>query len=206
MSKLPLPPSPERLTAIGTDERVVPARTALFRIYFPSGPWPGTWDSFRYYGPLNDRFDHHLPPPHTQERGIIYLARHPGTCLAEVFQAKRRIDVDTGQPMLVGFRAARGLRLLDLTGLWPTRAGASMALNSGPRPRARRWARAIYEAFTSVDGLLYGSSMAGNAECLACFERAADAMPAQPEVHRSLSDPLLRDFLRRVAIALGYGL
>jgi hypothetical protein len=55
-------------------------------------------------------------------------------------------------------------------------------------------------------GLLYGSSMASNADCLACFEPATDAMPSQPEVHRSLSDPLLRKFLRRAAITLGYGL
>lgn len=206
MPKLPLPPSPERLAEIGAEEQIVPARTALFRIYFLGGPWPGVWNEFRQFGPLTGRFDHHLPPPHFQERGIMYLARHPRTCLAEVFQAKRRIDTDIGQPMLVGFRPMRDLRLLDLTGLWPTRAGASMALSSGPRPRAQRWAQAIYEAFAGVDGLLYGSSMAGNAECLACFERIADAISAQPEVHRPLSDPLLRDFLRRAAIALGYGL
>jgi hypothetical protein len=48
--------------------------------------------------------------------------------------------------------------------------------------------------------------MASNADCLACFEPATDAMPSQPEVHRSLSDPLLRKFLRRAAITLGYGL
>ena len=82
----------------------------------------------------------------------------------------------------------------------------AMALNSGPRRCAQRWARAICEAFTSVDGLLYSSSMAGNAECPACFEGATDAMPAQPKVHRSWWDPLLRDFLRRATIRLGYGL
>src|SRR5919204_4507414 len=131
MPKLPLSPSPERLAEIGADERVVPAGTALFRIYFLGGPHPGTWDTFRYYGPLVGRFDPPLPPPHPQERGVMYLARHPRTCLAEVFQVKRRVDVLTGQPMLVGWRLGRDVRLLDLTGLWPTRAGASMAINSG---------------------------------------------------------------------------
>jgi hypothetical protein len=167
---------------------------------------PANWRGFRHDGPVNGRFDHHLPPPRLQERGMMYLARLPRTCLAEVFQAKRRIDVATAQPMLVGFRLTRDLRTLDLTGLWPTRAGASMALSSGPRPRAQQWARAIYEAFPGLDGLLYGSSMAGNAECLACFEQAADAVPPHPDVHRPLADPLLRDLLRRAAIVLGYGM
>lgn len=206
MPKLPLPPLPARLVEIGAEERAVPAGTALFRVYFLSGPHPGTWNGFRHYGPLSGRFDHHIPPSQSQERGIMYLARHPRTCLAEVFQARRRIDVATREPMLVGFRLVRDVRVLDLAGLWPTRAGASMALTSGPRPRAQRWARAIYEAFPAIDGVLYGSSMAGNTECLACFERAVNAISAHPEVHRPLADPVLRDLLRRAAIALGYGL
>jgi hypothetical protein len=204
--KLPQPPPAARLAEIGAEERVVRLGTALFRVYFLGGAHPANWRGFRYYGPVRGRFDHHLPPPRLQERGIMYLARHPRTCLAEVFQAKRRIDVETAQPMLVGFRLTRDLRMLDLTGLWPTRAGASLALSSGPRPRAQQWAQAIYQAFPDLDGLLYGSSMAGNAECLACFERAADAVPPHPDVHHPLADPLLRDFLRRAAIALGYGM
>ena len=206
MPKLPLPPPAARLAEIGADEQIVPSGTPLFRLLFLGGPYPGSWNRFRHYGPLQGRFDHHLPPPRLQERGIMYLARHPRTCLAEVFQAKRRIDVATGQPVLVGFRTARALRMLDLTGRWPTQAGASTALNSGPRPRAQRWARAIYLAFPAIDGLLYGASMAGNAPCLACFERAADAIPASLEIHRALVDPLLRDLLRRAALTLGYSL
>jgi hypothetical protein len=178
----------------------------MFRVYFVGGAYPGPWNGFRYYGPLRGRFDHHLQPARLQDRGILYLARHPRTCLAEVFQVRRRIDVVTSQPILVGVRPARDLRLLDLTGLWPTRAGASMALNSGPRPRAQRWARAIYEAFPGLEGLLYGSSMAGNAACLALFERAADALPGNPELHRPLSDPTLEHLLLRAADSLGYEL
>lgn len=136
----------------------------------------------------------------------MYLARPPRTCFVEVCQAKRRVDVDTGRPMLVGFRPVRDLRWLDLTGRWPTRAGASMVLNSWPRPRAHCLARAMYETFAGINGLLYVSSMAGNTDCLASFKRAADAMPLHPEVHRSLSEPFLRDFLRQAAIALGYGI
>jgi RES domain len=206
MPKLPLPPPPQRLAEIGADERIVPAGTILFRIYALGGIHPTSWDAFRFYGPVAGRFDPHIPPPHAQSRGVMYLASHPRTCLAEVFQTKRRIDVTTAEPMLVGFRLARPVQLLDLTGLWPTRAGASAAINSGPRPRAQRWARAIYEAFAGLDGLFYASSMAANAACLALFERAIDAIPAEPELHRPLADPLLRSFLRRAAIAFGYRL
>jgi hypothetical protein len=194
------------LASIGADTTILAAGTPVFRVYFAAGPYPGAWNSFRHYGPLRGRFDHHLPPPRFQERGILYLARHPRTCLAEAFQATRRIDVANGQPMLVGFRHARDVCLLDLTGLWPTRAGASMALNSGPRPPAQRWARAVYVAFPAIDGVLYGSSMAGNAPCLALFERAADAFPPNPELHRPLSDPTLETLLLKAAAALGYDL
>jgi hypothetical protein len=192
------------LEGLGADTTDLAAGTAVFRVYFAAGPHPGAWNNFRHYGPLRGRFDHHLPPPRLQERGILYLARHPRTCLAEVFQTTRWIDVDTGWPMLAGFRLARGVRLLNLTGLWPTRAGASMALNSGPRPRAQRWAQAIYEAFPVIDGVLYGSSMTGNAPCIALFERAVDALPTNPELHRPLSDPTLESLLVRSAASLGY--
>jgi hypothetical protein len=136
----------------------------------------------------------------------MYAAFHPRVAVAEVFQKKRRIDVSTAEPMLVGFRLVRAVRLLDLSGLWPTRAGASAAINSGPRPRAQRWARAIYEAFPKLEGVLYASSMAGNAPCVALFERAAAAIPSMTAFHRPLADPLLRGFLRQAAVSLGYGL
>jgi hypothetical protein len=199
-----MPPAPAALARIGAETIALAAGTPVFRVYFAAGPHPDAWNSFRHYGPLRGRFDHHLPPPHLQERGVVYLARHPRTCLAEAFQTTRRIDVFTGQPTLVGFRVVRNLLLLDLTGLWPTRAGASMAISSGPRPRAQRWAQAVYEAFPDMDGVLYGSSMAGNAPCLALFERAADALPRNPDLHRPLSDPTLEPLLLRAAGALGY--
>ena len=136
----------------------------------------------------------------------MYVAWHPRTCLAEVFQAKRRIDVLSRSPLLVGFEVARSLRLLDLTGLWPARAGASTAISSGPRPRAQAWARRIYEAYPWLDGIFYGSSMDGNAPCAALFERAVDALPASPRLHRALVDPLLRPLLQRAALELNYDL
>lgn len=206
MAKLPNPPDPARLPAHGADVRVVPQGTALFRVYFLGGSYPGSWNGFRHYGPTNARFDHHLPPARVQTRGIMYLADQPVTCLAEVFQAKRRIDPTTSQPMLVLMNVARDLDLLDLTGYWPTRAGASMAISTGPRNRARLWAQAIYLTYPDLEGLYYASSMGAGRPCVALFERAAGAIPPHPVSHRGLSDPLLRPLLQHAAARLNYDL
>lgn len=206
MPKLPLPPVPARLAQLGADTTVVPVGTTLARIYFAGGPYPSAWNGFRHYGPLRGRFDAHLPPGPLQQRGVMYVADSLLTCMAEVFQAKRRIDVLTGHPMLATFALAHDVPLLDLTGLWPTRAGASAAIHSGPRPRAQAWARAIYDAFPHIEGVLYSSSMNANQPVVALFERAMAALPPLPASNDALNDPLLRALLLRFATRLGYGL
>jgi hypothetical protein len=207
VAKLPWPPPPDRLASIPADWRVVPSGgTALFRVYRRGGPNPATWNGFRFYGPLNARFDPHDPPPRLQSRGVLYAATLPAAALAEFFQTRRTINARHRQPWLVGFTLIRDVRLLDLTGLWPTRAGASMALGSGPRPRARAWARAIYSAYPQAEGVWYGSSMHANTPCLALFERAQDALAPRPQVHRALADATLRSFLANVAADLSFRL
>jgi hypothetical protein len=163
--------------AIVADVRVVPSdRTTLFRVYRRGGPHPTNWNTFRFYGPLSGRFDPQELPPRLQERGVLYAATLPDAALAEFFQTRRTINTRHHQPWLVGFTLLRELRLLDLTGLWPTRDGASMAISSGPRPRARAWARAIYDAYPEIEGVWYGSSMHASTPCVALFERAGDAL------------------------------
>jgi hypothetical protein len=203
MPKLPNPPSP---LATALASATLAAGTQLFRIYFAGGSHPGGWNGFRYFGPTNARFDHHDPPRRVQTKGIFYAARDPVTCLAEVFQATRVIDRAGNAPWLVGFEITRDVVLLDLTGTWPTRAGASMAINSGPRPKARAWSRAIYAAYPRVEGLFYGSSMHANRPSYALYERALSALPSAPMFHRALSDPSLLRRLNAAATALGYGL
>lgn len=201
MAKLPEPP--RRLT-IPAALRVLPARTTIWRVYFAAGAHPTTWRDFRWFGPANSRFDHHDNPARVQSKGVLYGAMEPITCLAEVFQATRTIDRDANAPWLVAFVTARKLQLLDLTGTWPTRAGASMAIHSGPRPRARRWSRAIYDAYPDVEGLWYASSMHANRSSLALYERGQAAIPAAPLFHRALSDPALLPRLSAAAMTLGY--
>jgi hypothetical protein len=114
------------------------------------------------------------------------------------------IDRARNDPWLVGFRLARSLTLLDLSGTWPTRAGASMALNSGARDRARLWSQRVYEDYAGVEGLLYPSSMDANEPTLALYERAEAALPDRPLLHRALSDPGLGDVVLGAAHLFNY--
>jgi hypothetical protein len=186
---------------------LLPAGTRVFRTFFLGGAHPTSWNQFRAWGPTEARFDHHLPPPSLQAREILYGALGPEaglTTLAEVFQETRVVDRSLKAPCLVAFDTGVDLRLLDLTGTWPTLAGASMALASGLRARARRWSQAIHLAFPSVDGLLYGSSMNGNQPCVALYERARRAMPAHPSFNRMLTDPILLTTLKNACAQINY--
>ena len=159
MPNFPEPPRTRSLAKIPPLKKALPAGTLLWRIIFQSGEHADTWNAFRHFGPADGRFDHHLPPPRVQNRGILYAAIQGPTCFAEFFQETRVIDRVRRSPALVGFPLRRAVPLLDLTGAWPTRAGASMAIHSGPRARARRWSQAIYEAYPRIEGLFYCSSM-----------------------------------------------
>ena len=208
MDKLPPPPPPHELARrLSADVVAVTRATPLFRLYAAAGPHPVGWDTLRAFGPLSTaRFDHHVPLPAVQERAIVYLGLAIRTCVAEVYQDERTVDRRRRAPWLVGFRLRREVRLLDLSGTWPTRAGASQALNTGRRDRARAWARAAYDAYPDVEGLWYPSSMDGGQPAVALTERAADAVPRRPDLHVPLTHPGLEVPLARMARALGYAL
>ena len=210
MAKLPEPPPKATLESISPAVATLQAGTKLWRIYFRDGKYPSTWDQMRHYGPVGSaRFDHHLDPPRAQERGILYAA--PGddaiaTCLAEVFQDTRLVDTRRNEPRLAAFALARDVSLLDLGGKWPTLAGASANINSGPRPRCRRWSRTIYNAYPKLMGLYYASSMNGNEPAVALYERASKAIARLPLFNRPLSDATLLLPLENKAAELGYDL
>ena len=206
MAKLPrrpedLPPLRRR------DLHPIRAGARPWRIYFAGGPHPTTWNEFRRFGPLElARFDHHLPPPRQQDRAIVYAANKAPTCLAEVFQSTRTINRDRREPWLVCFELVRRVTLLDLSGDWPTRAGASQALNSGSREAARAWSRKIYDQYAEIEGLWYPSSMHGRNFAIALYERASSAVPSATLFHQPLNDPRLLGRLRRVAADINYQL
>lgn len=213
MAKFPEPPDVAFLRALTPVTQNIPAGTVVARIFFSSGDHPTTWDAFRYFGPTNSRFDHQLcdknNQPFFQERGIMYLAvgaESIPTCLAEVFQTVRIIDRFAKNPILTGFELAESINLLDLSGPFCTAVGASTAINSGSRIRARRWAQQFYAAYPEIDGILYGSSMYGNSPAIALFERAARAIPSRPVFHRALQDSLLDNVLTETARKINYNL
>ena len=206
MTKFPEPDA-DRIRSLAPIVQVAPAGVLLWRVYFRGGAHPATWDAFRHWGPVRAaRFDHHVPPPRLQDRAISYVATRPHTAIAETFQHGRTIDRHRGQPWLVAFRLTLALDLLDLGSTWSTAAGASMAIASGPRPRAQRWSRTIYEVYSGLHGLWYPSSMYANQPALALYERARGAVPATPELDRPLADPGLLPALRRLATEIGYHL
>jgi RES domain len=210
VAKLPEPPPVAALRRIPPAVATLLAGTKLCRIYFRGGRYAATWDQMRYYGPHGSaRFDHHLDPPGAQDRGILYAATGDdaiATCVAEVFQDTRLVDTRRNEPWLAAFTLMEDVALLDLTGKWPTRARASANINSGPRPRCRRWSRVIYDAYPDLNGLYYASSMNGNEPAVALYERATNALPRSPVLNRPLSDAPLLIPLERIAAELGYDL
>jgi RES domain len=205
VAKLPRPAILPPLEA--EDLRILPAGTVLWRVYFAGGGHPSSWGEFRDFGPVKAaRFDHHVPPPRRQDRAILYAAEQGPTCFAEAFQAARVINRTRRTPWLVSFALAREVRLLDLAGAWPTRAGASQAVSSGPRSRAREWSRAVHEQYPEIEGLGYPSSMLGETRAVALYERAREALPTAPAFHVPLTHPGLQATVQRIAARLGYRL
>lgn len=216
MARLPQPPAPAVLQAMlrrTEDVIAVPAGTRLVRVFTSAGNHPQQWDTFRYAGPLpHARFDPHVPntqggPTITREHGVLYFSLSVRTCVAEVFQATSTVDRKTRSPHLVLFRPRRTLRLLDLSGLWPTRAGASQAISNGAKERTQAWARNIRAAYPELDGLWYRSSMdAGNPSLCLWDPPSATALPESPDVLLPLDHPGLDLPLGRVCKELNYTL
>jgi hypothetical protein len=151
------------------------------------------------------RFDHLSSPARRQTRGIVYSGLRVYTSFAEVFQETRTIERSRNQPWLAGLELTRNVSLLDLTGTWPTKAGASMAISSGRRDRARAWSLRLYEDYPAIEGLYYASSMDGNRPAVALYERAQGTLPVRPLFHRALADPGLDGAVARAALLFNYG-
>lgn len=210
MTKLPDPPGVAELRDIEPQIYNLPAATHLARVYFSGGDHPSHWNQFRSFGPTGARWDHHLPT-HSgggieQDRAILYCAPDVDTCVAEVFQATRRIDRIRNAPALVIFAPCKPIPLLDLRGTFATKMGTSTAINSGPRSRVRVWAREIYAAYPDIHGVYYGSSMNGHAPAIALNERARGAMPELPLFNRALNDDMMVEILQKIGVRLSYGL
>ncbi len=207
MPKVPRKPSLARLRQLQPDIKIIKVGSILWRIYFRASRHPTRWHDLRHVGPIDARFDHHLgDEPTLQDRAILYAADNPLTCFAEVFQKTRVINRWHKDPWLVGFAINKTLRLLDLTGSFPTQAGASMGLMTGSRSIARSWAQAFYTVYPETCGLFYPSSMHANQPAVVLTDRAESVgiMPKQPSFHRALGDPVMLSMLKNAARTLGY--
>ncbi|WP_226783258.1 RES domain-containing protein [Oceaniglobus trochenteri] len=191
----------------------LPAGHELLRIWSSDTRYLSGFSQFRFFGPTSSRFDHHLPSssgaPVIGDRGILYAVEQGSdaaiSALAEVFQSSRTIDLTTGKPFLSIFSTTLDLKLLDLTGHWTTRIGASALISSGRREICRGWSRDFYDAYPDIDGIRYRSSMSGGGTiAFALFERGLPAMPASPDVNLSLNDPVLRRTIAQAARLLGF--
>jgi RES domain len=215
MSRLPRPPAPAVLTSLlrpHEDIVAVHSGTRLVRVFAAGGRHQQRWNTFRHTGPLaHARFDPQPPGPGggagAGGDGVLYFGLSVRTSVAEVYQQTSIVDRTYRRPQLVVFQPRRTLRLLDLTGLWPTRAGASQEISSGPKDVTQAWARAIHEAFPDLDGLWYRSSMDSGDPAVCLWEPpAGDALPTNPDVLLPLDYPGLDLPLGRICEALNYTL
>lgn len=208
MPKVPQHPELDRLRSTDPEWYSLESGEPLWRVYFRSGAHPSRWNQFRTFGPTDARFGHQLEGRTDGRRAVMYLAQSPVTCLAEAFQKTRTIHRADRKPALVAFAVTSPLKLLDLTGAFPTRIGASMGLMTGARSVARNWARALYTAYPEAEGFRYPSSMHANAVAIVLNDRAgrAKVLPRSPRFHKPLGDPSMITVLKNAARELGYAL
>lgn len=193
------------------DDDFVARDVVLWRIHRTSGPYPASWDDFRSHGPLPSmRWDPHPEPVAEHDQySVLYTAYDLKTAAAEVFQQGRRIDTLTSAPYATSWSPARPLRLLDLTGSWPLRQGASHALLSAPKSSCRNWSRAICDeasaAGIALDGLEVRSTLTGERMAV-LFAGSGDAMPAAPAYTSPLDGPMIFTALHKVATEINYSI
>jgi len=202
VAKLPRTPELPLVRRPGDLHRI-PRTAVLWRVHATAEPPVTPWNRLRYFGPTTSRFDPQPPPARWSERGVTYAATEVVTCLAEVFAASRVVDVGRRAPYVTGWRPTRTLTLLDLTGTWPVRNGASHGLATGPKSVCRAWARAVDTEWPDLDGLWSVSSMTGQ-PMVTLFTAAADAFPRRPAFSRPLASPALQGALATAAAEIGY--
>ncbi|OOP59534.1 hypothetical protein BMF89_20415 [Arthrobacter sp. SRS-W-1-2016] len=185
------PPDVSVLRALGYEKGAIPASTALWRIHYTASTHVIPWNRLRTWGPVaGSRWEPHpLPPGDAAPLGAAYLGEDVLTCLAEVFQLTRFVDIDRDAPYVTAFRTTRDLTLVDLTGDWLLKAGASARVAFGEKARTRAWARAIHEAWPDIDGVYSLSALALRHKVVTLW--TDDAIPAAPDFSHPLSSPAI---------------
>ncbi|TDF98458.1 RES domain-containing protein [Arthrobacter terricola] len=198
------PPPVAELRALGKETVVLPVGSILWRVHFTSSTFVTPWNKLRTWGPVvNARWEPHpLPEADHAPLGAAYFGDDVLTCLAEVFQQTRFVDVDRDDPYVTALKTTRDVQLVDLQGLWLTRAGASAQIALQNKDRTCAWARAIHEAWPDVDGVRAPSAMAGGRPVTTLW--TDHPLPAAPEFSMPLKSPaVLRDIVAAAGV-IGY--
>jgi RES domain len=205
--QIPYPPptGPEPIPVVTS----IPSTQRLWRIWNPER-YGATAIGFRETGPFA-RFDHHQPnrpgsplAPNLG-RGILYAGLTFSAAVIETFGSNNpaRI-VDLSAPYHLGLASLkRDLVMLDLRMDGAVLAGTVHALcGTEDRAMSQAWGRYFYESPTvygRVDGILFPSAHNGE-DCVALFERAADALTCSPQDVLLLADIAVRAALEEIAV------
>jgi len=188
----------------------------LFRFYPSDGTHKAKWHEFRHWGPTANRFDHHPdgPPAQHPRHGVWYAALEETdklgdptglyTAVAERFQDSKTVPLNDSTISLVKCSASRTLTLLDLESRWLTQAGGNAAIESGPRDRSRKWARAIRASYPHIDGLIWRSSVYRPGRAIALWDLPRVALARTAKFNRTV--PELSAALIPAAKHIGYAI
>ena len=211
MDSLGAAPDPAQLPDLRADaggDDVVHLGGPLWRIYTSAGPDAATGPIFRTWGPsAGGRFDPHpRPVSDTSGESVLYAATDLVTAVAEAYQETRLVERIARAPRLAVWHPTRAVRLLNLTGTWPMRAGAGGLINTGRRAVSQQWARAIRSRWPELDGVLHRSSVTQTATCVTLWAPASDTVPPALSLDRALTDPSILPWLVAACTQTGYDL
>jgi hypothetical protein len=204
---------------------VLPAGTALVRLYDLGGRHPTPHDQFRWFGPLlgRGRFDHHppgSPADHAPQHGVLYVALDDpttspppvgagGTVLDVVLsEAVQDGDIlaNTDGLTLTVWRTSGDLRLLDLRGPSAPRTRVGTHLSTAPHGHTQPWARAIRRHDPQLHGLLFTPATGGRAVAAALNEASSPYLGGRIELSRPLNHPQLLPLVGEVGQRLGFSI
>lgn len=194
------PPGPHPEPPADLDRRPLPLLTA-------PGPWVRLHRLDRdpvFFGRTGlNRFD--AP---AGEYGVLYAAGDVHGAFVETFGrtgGERLVSAaDLRLRGLARIAARRPLRLVDLAGPGLARLGADGRLATGDYRVAGRWALALWRHPELPDGLRYRCRHDPSRHAVALFDRAADAVRAEPA--GSLGDAAQAAVLGDVLATYGFGL
>lgn len=111
-----------------------------------------------------------------QEYGVMYIALDPHGCFIETFGSQTGIQVISCQELslrsISKLSCNRALQLVDMSGAGLVHMGADARLTAAEYKIAQRWALALSNHPSQVDGIYYRARHDLSQLCAAIFDRA----------------------------------